>query len=370
MFASFALVSFALAGSATPIDRPTPRFGSKLFAIQADKLLLGDGRTVENGVVLVEDRVIRAVGAGVEIPEDAATITHHGVVSAGLIALHAYTGVIAEGFDPTRAVLDADLAQAFDPSSPDFESVARAGITSLVLTPPPEGLSAGLTTVVKSSGNRIVKRGAHLAIGVGARTLSSDRFPTSWSGASVELASRFEKKEGTFGKAASGKLPVLFEVSTKQDVARAIELAKRFDLAGALYGAEWAGELAPAIKDARLSVIAGPFDAGVDGRHLSSVVALADAGVPFGFGLESPWADPEALRFSAALCVKAGLATGAAWRALSSGAAEIAGVADKVGRLDRGLDADLVFWTGDPLDLRSSVVAVYIDGQRVHGAER
>ena len=136
MFASFAFVCLVLAGSAKPIDRPTPRVGSKLFAIQADKLLLGDGRMVENGVVLVEDRVIRAVGAGVQIPDDAATITHHGVVSAGLIALHAYTGATAEDFDPTRAVLDADLSNAFDPSSPDFESVARAGITSLVITPP------------------------------------------------------------------------------------------------------------------------------------------------------------------------------------------------------------------------------------------
>src|SRR5262245_54592150 len=75
---------------------------TRVFAIQADKLVFGDGRTVENGVIVVEDRMIRAVGAGVEIPKDAAVITHHGVASAGLIGLHAYAGAPAEMFDSTR----------------------------------------------------------------------------------------------------------------------------------------------------------------------------------------------------------------------------------------------------------------------------
>jgi imidazolonepropionase-like amidohydrolase len=76
------------------------------------------------------------------------------------------------------------------------------------------------------------------------------------------------------------------------------------------------------------------------------------------------------LRFSAALCVRAGLEPEVAWKALTSDGARIANVHKELGRLDAGLDADFVLWTGDPLDLTSAVVEVYVDGVRVHGGAR
>jgi imidazolonepropionase-like amidohydrolase len=61
------------------------------------------------------------------------------------------------------------------------------------------------------------------------------------------------------------------------------------------------------------------------------------------------------------------LAPARAIQALTGDAAAIAGVADRVGRIEEGRDADFVLWSGDPLDLGSAVVAVYIDGKRVKG---
>jgi imidazolonepropionase-like amidohydrolase len=68
--------------------------------------------------------------------------------------------------------------------------------------------------------------------------------------------------------------------------------------------------------------------------------------------------------------VRNGLPRDAAWRALTVGAAQILGVADRVGRIDKGADADIVLWSGDPLDLGSRVVAVYVDGVCAYGAEK
>ena len=62
-----------------------------------------------------------------------------------------------------------------------------------------------------------------------------------------------------------------------------------------------------------------------------------------------------------------GLSAENAWNALTSDAASILGVDDRVGRLAPGLDADLVLWSGPPTELSSSVQAVYIDGELVHG---
>ena len=55
---------------------------------------------------------------------------------------------------------------------------------------------------------------------------------------------------------------------------------------------------------------------------------------------------------------------------MTSDAARLAGVAKRVGSVRAGLDADLVLWSGDPVDPGSRVVAVYVDGKRVHGGDR
>jgi imidazolonepropionase-like amidohydrolase len=340
-------------------------------AIRADKIRLGDGSTLDNGVILIEGGVIRAVGAGVDVPENASVIEHKGTASAGMIALHSYSGATAEVRDPTRAEMpDAKVGFAFRPQNDDFADALRAGITTVVLTPSPQSLVGGTAAVVKTATGRTLTRDASLSLGFSSESLSRNRFPTSYAGAMGELERKFEKPEGNFAKAAGGKLPVLFETSSREDVLRAVDFATRHKLNGAINGAEWAGELAPEIKSAHLSVICGPFDVGEARRTIKSVLALAEAGIHFGFGLDSPFRHPAALRLGAALCVREGLAQGAAWKALSANAAEIAGVAEHVGRLERGLDADIVLWSGDPLDLSSSVRAVFIDGERVYGAEQ
>jgi imidazolonepropionase-like amidohydrolase len=63
--------------------------------------------------------------------------------------------------------------------------------------------------------------------------------------------------------------------------------------------------------------------------------------------------------------MKAGLAREAAWKALTSGAGEIANA--PVGSLAVGRAADMVLWSGDPLDLTSQVERVWIEGKQVHG---
>ena len=85
---------------------------------------------------------------------------------------------------------------------------------------------------------------------------------------------------------------------------------------------------------------------------------------PVAFALDAPAHPPSALRLSAAMAIDAGADRAAVWRALTSDAAKIAGVDERVGTLERGKDADFVLWSGDPLSLTSRVEAVYVDGER------
>ena len=58
-----------------------------------------------------------------------------------------------------------------------------------------------------------------------------------------------------------------------------------------------------------------------------------------------------------------------AWRGLTSDAARLAGVDERVGALEPGKDADFVLWSGDPLNLASRVEAVYVDGELAYSAK-
>jgi imidazolonepropionase-like amidohydrolase len=175
--------------------------------------------------------------------------------------------------------------------------------------------------------------------------------------------------EGGFAKLKAGETRALLEASSRAEAQRAIAFAKRHGLAGVVYGAGRIGELAPALKDAGLGAVLQPFAPGASRRTRRAAVELAAAGVPFGYALDNPGLHTVSLRAAAAAAMREGLSAEAAWTALTSGAAQLAGVADRVGAIAPGLDADLVLWSGPPTDLTSSAEAVWIDGEKVHGGD-
>ncbi len=75
------------------------------------------------------------------------------------------------------------------------------------------------------------------------------------------------------------------------------------------------------------------------------------------------------LALNAALAVQQGMDEEEALRAITMAPAEIIGIADRVGSLEAGKDADLVVFTGHPLDYRSMAELVLIDGEVVHRLE-
>ena len=347
-----------------------PITADRAVAYRAKSVLIGDGNAVENGIVLVQDGVIHSVGADVDVPEGVALVELDGVLTPGLIASHSYEGLGAERADMTRHALpEADVAHAFKPSHEDFEASLAAGVTSIVLAPAPQILLPGTTAVVKAAGDTIVRRPAQLEVVFSNSALGWNRFPTSHSGAMEELDRLFAEPEGQVARATSGNLPVMLVCGDRSDIPRALSFAGRYRLRGALYGATGADDLIEPIAKSGLGVVCDPFDVGANSREMRAVVALGERGVRLGFGLDAPDYNPANLRFGAALCVRAGLDSKLALKAMTSDAAAIAGVERRVGALERGLDADMVLWSGDPIELTSSVVAVYIDGTLVHGGE-
>ncbi len=340
-------------------------------AFKAKIVYLGNGTSLENGVVLVQDGIIVKVGKDLEIPAGAGIVDHDGALSAGLIALHSNDGAGGELNDTTRTVMpDAEARFAFDPKHPELREALEAGITSIVLCPSSSRLIGGQTAVVKTSGGVIVKPNAQLSLGLSSAALSYNEFPTSYSGALGELNAQFSDPKGAVSRAVAGSLPVLMDVNDRAETMRAIAFAKKYKLRGAMYGSYWAEDVVVAIKESGFDVICTPFDVGDNQRGARSVAALAAAGVRIGFGLDSPARHPASLRFGAAMCVRQGLAADSARKALTGDAADIVGAGNRIGKIARGSDADIVLWSGDPVALSSSIKAVYIEGKQVFGGSK
>jgi len=389
--------TLALAASAVPSAQDAP---SRVLQIRAAVVWTGAGERLENALVRIENGQVRSVSAGGELDPKWPSRVHDGVLTAGLIACGTESGAAGQLLDETRTVMpEARAAHAFQPEHGDFERLLQAGITSVVLAPGDEDLVAGLSCVVKTAGGRVLEPRAALALsfsgtalgrsiaqgssffgqaqgfagatqGEGGpedsgRTRRGTREPTSYAGALDVLGRLFASGAEPYAAARRGELPVLLSASQRHEVLRAVEFAKAQGLSGALRGAPLAGDpdLVEALKGSGLGVILPPTSAGQATRSLRNLAVLSAAGVPVAFELEAPRHAPIELRLDAARALAAGASREAAFRALTEDAARLAGVGERIGALSAGRDADLVLWSGDPLDLSSRVLAVYVDGE-------
>jgi len=365
-------LSAALAAPARPSRAAAaePRAHSS-FAVRATKVHLGDGTVIENGVVVVEDGRIRDVGRGAIVTRETPLLELEGELSPGLIALVDRSGGQNEDSDSTRPVAETmDVGYAFRPGSPAMRRLTEEGITSFVLVPADGNLVGGLAAAVKP-GVRVLERRIWLALDLSTSALSFNRFPTSYSGALDELERRFaagSERGGVFGEVARGDQAVLLRAWTRAEIQRALEFASRHRLTGALAIGWRLDGLAARIKASGLSVVLPPRPPGTAPQGEECARDLAAAGIRFGFGLDARQNGAALLRYTAAVAVRAGLSRDDALRALTIEAARAAGIEDHVGSLEAGRDADLVLWSGDPVDPTSRVLSVWIDGQRVFEA--
>jgi imidazolonepropionase-like amidohydrolase len=406
----FALSSLVLlpgaGGENGGVEIPPP--APKVLQIKAREVWTAAGQKLTDALVVVADGRIRSIGNARDFDPRQPFVEHDGVVTAGLIAC-ASRFEAGDLQEDTRTVMpEARASVAFDPASPHYADALAAGITSLVLTSSPENLVGGLNCVVKTAGGRVLAPEATLALNLSAsalgkstifsgfffgsaeedalegtvqpdgaaestgRTARGTREPTSYSGAVTMLRELFAGGKGVFSRAKKGELPVVIEAWDRHEVQRAAALARELGLAGAIRGAPLAGDptLVAALSEAGLGVILGPYAPDQTRASLESLAKLAAAGVPVGFALEAPWRSAHELRLTAARALSAGAPREAAWRALTSDAAKLAGVGSSVGELAPGREADLVLWSGDPLDLSTRVEAVYVDGEEAFSAAR
>ena len=171
-------------------------------------------------------------------------------------------------------------------------------------------------------------------------------------------------------RSSKGGFRCSFKPTTRTQIRDAIAFADRHGIKIVITGAIESPIVAPLLKEKNIPVILGSVLAlptREDFHHAAAYRAageLAEAGVKFAFGT-GDYSDVRLLPYEAAISVAWGLPRDRALRAITIEAAEILGIADRVGSLEPGKVANFVIWNGDPLELRTPVPRVFIAGRDV-----
>jgi imidazolonepropionase-like amidohydrolase len=170
-----------------------------------------------------------------------------------------------------------------------------------------------------------------------------------------------------------GELPVLGIANRRSDIQNALRIAREFGLKLVLFEGAEAWQLAPELAHAGVPVVIEPltdvptFDS--PAPRLDNATVLRAAGVEVVIA-QRDQAFHRNLRFAAGNAVRNGLSWNDALRAVTLAPAEAAGVADRYGSLERGKVANVVVWSGDPLDFVSRAEHVFIRGREVPAVSR
>jgi imidazolonepropionase-like amidohydrolase len=279
--------------------------------------------------------------------------------------------------------------------------VARmGGVTRAVITPEMPGrgdrkgekLFAGQAAVIDLSGtaNSITRRYAALTVDVG--TEAADHLGGSHGGVLQRLEADFDEaasyaankggyEHGThrpyslskedleaLQPVLLGKEPLLIAVHRVADIRRVIELGKRLKLKLILNGVEEGWLIAGEIAASGYPVLMNPQDdlpssfESLNSR-MESAGILAAAGVTI--VVVPPYTGDYArqVRYNAGYAVAHGLPWEAGLAAITRNPAQVFGFGEKAGRIEPGLDADLVVWSGDPLEMLSIPLHVLVKGE-------
>ncbi|MDV2582740.1 amidohydrolase [Alkalibacillus haloalkaliphilus] len=366
----------------------------------------GLGQYFEGKVIVTENGKIKDMKDTYDAPSDAEVVDLQGkVVSPGLIDVHTHLGVFEEGKGPSghdfNETSDANTAQirAIDGVNPfdvGLEDARKFGVTTVQTLPGSANVIGGEMVVIKTVGtvvDQMVVRepsGLKAATGENPKRVhgGKGKLPTTRMGVAALLRQKLheaqvymekrEKGEADYKlelenitKVLKGEMPLRVHAHRAEDIATVLRIKREFEIDVTIeHGTE--GHLIPEfIAEHDVSVAVGPTltarsKVELENRGWETLPTYAKHGVPFTITTDHPVVPIEHLMTSAIMGVKNGLTDQEAMKALTINGAKHLGIEDRVGSLEKGKDADLVIWSGDPFDLRNKVEATYIEGKKVN----
>lgn len=369
---------------------------------------MGRAGEIASGTIVIRNGRIDAVGANVRVPKDARVIDAKGArVTPGLFVAGTNLGAVEvdledsanDGASSSQSISAAfDVRYGIDPASTAIPVARLGGITHALVTPgyadgeKRELLFAGQAAIVRLADGRdpVIRPQAAqiLELGEGAAARSGGARGASIQALKADLADVrwYLRNRGGYNRGASRELrlstadlqalapvvtrrvPLIVGVHRAADITAVLKLAKEENVRIILSGVEEGWMVASAIAKARVPVVLSPIENLPGsfesiGATMENAARLNAAGVTIAFSNGSDGHRIREVRYDAGNAVAQGLPYQAALAAITINPARMLGMGAATGSIERGKSADLVIWSGDPLEPMSQAQTVLIGGE-------
>ncbi|ACV07899.1 amidohydrolase [Jonesia denitrificans] len=382
------------------------------IAIIHGKVVPITGPDIDNGTVLISDGKIVAVGTDITIPDNTTIIDARGQwVLPGLVEAHGHIGIQEEANGPagndtnemTRPTTPGVRAiDAVNIEDEGFRDALAGGVTAAVIKPGSGNVIGGLSVALKTWGGRTIDEqviapevSVKSALGENPKRVygGKDKMPSTRLGVAFVLREAFVKAQNYRAKrdAAAMKdepfdrdldLEVLVRVLEGElvwdqhthrhdDIVTAIRLAEEFGYRLVVNHGTEGGKIADVLAEKDIPVIFGPIITSrskveLRDRSVRQFADMAAAGVRLAITTDHPVVPINLLITQGSMAVREGAPRQTVLEAMTINPARFLGLDDRIGSLEPGKDADVVVWSGDPLDVHQRVEHVVIDGDLVY----
>lgn len=370
-----------------------------MLAIHGGTVVPIEGPPISGGTVLIDDGRIVAVGGQVAVPDGATLVDARGRwVLPGLVDAHTHMGTLEEGegwagddHDEATVPVTAQLRalDAINPADEGFRDAIGGGVLAVGINPGSCNPVAGETVAVRCTGRTVddmVLRspaGMKSALGENPKRYHGDagRLPSTRMGIAAvirQALAEARQYEGTpvdlgleaLGRVLRREIPWRQHCHRADDIRTAVRLSEEFGYDLVIDHGTEAHLVADLLAERNIPVLLGPLIVGrgkveLRNRAFRNARLLAEAGIELSLVTDHPVIPAHLLIVQAAYAVREGLDRELALRAVTLNPARVLGIADRLGSLAPGKDADVCIWSGDPLDPMQRVELAYQQGHEI-----
>ncbi len=390
-----------------------------MLLVKNARLLTMAGKEFQNGYVAADEGKITALGDDASELErleaecnEVIDAKGHYVVP-GFVDAHCHVGMCEDsvGFEGD------DVNEMTDPVTPHlraidaiyhadgaFQEALEAGVTTVVTGPGSANVIGGQFAALKTYGRRVEDMlirepvAMKVAFGENPKAIYHEKrqSPTTRMATAAILRESlmkakeyqqmledyerdsenydkpdFDMKLEALLKVLKGEIPLKAHAHRADDILTAIRIAKEFGVRITIEHCTEGHLITDILLEENVNVITGPFltdrsKIELRNQSIKAPGIISKAGVKTAIMTDHPCTPVQYLPLCAAVAVKEGMDEEEALKAITINAAEITGIADRVGSLEAGKDADIVIMDGHPLELKSKVLYTIINGQVVY----